>query len=130
VGVLFSGGIDSVLLAALLHRVLSSCELLPGRDTSALAIDLINVTFDKPQTLNGDQSSLGGGTVSPDRAASVAALSELQVLLTIAKMMMCTLDDRNDSTPLHACMNYYFYYYSVCLSCGRNSTCSRIGSGV
>ena len=123
VGVLFSGGIDSVLLAALLHRVLSSyedeklssCELLPGRDTSALAIDLINVTFDKPQTLNGDQSSLGGGTVSPDRAASVAALSELQVLLTIAKMMMCTLDDRNDSTPLHACMNYYFYYYSCLL---------------
>ena len=97
-GVLSSGGIDSVLLAALLHRVLSSyedeelssCELLPGWNTSALAIDLINVTFDKSRPLIGDQSSLGGGTVSPDRAASVAALSELQVLLTIAKMIMCT----------------------------------------
>jgi len=142
VGVLFSGGIDSVLLAALLHRVLSSYEdeklssreLLPG-----WAIDLINVTFDKPRPLIGDQSSLGGGTVSPDRVASVAALSELQVLLTIAKMIMYTLDDRNNSTLLHACMNYYLYYYfyyyfytvsDICLSCGRNSTCSRRGSGV
>jgi hypothetical protein len=94
VGVLFSGGIDSVLLAALLHRVLSDydydydCEeeegiLLPGRNTAALAIDLINVTFDKPRPLIGDQSSPGGGTVSPDRAASVAALSELQASTTL-----------------------------------------------
>ena len=63
IGVLFSGGVDSVLLAALLHRVLPASM---DRDV----IDLINVTF------------LGGGEgegPSPDRLAAVAALGELQV---------------------------------------------------
>jgi hypothetical protein len=72
---LFSGGIDSVLLAALLHASLPPAM---ARD----AIDLINVTFE------GDDGSGSGGTgggkslgPSPDRLAAVAALGELKVLL-------------------------------------------------
>ena len=123
-GVLFSGGIDSVLLAALLHRVLSDEEeeeeeeeqllLLPmstGRNTdatadatattatasattptatAAVAIDLINVTFDKSRPLVGDQSVPGGGTVSPDRAASIAALTELQACSLTVALTVCS----------------------------------------
>lgn len=64
VGVLFSGGIDSVLLAAVLHECVDA----------SLAIDLMNVTF--------DEASSGlrrFPTPSPDRLAAVAAVRELQV---------------------------------------------------
>ena len=45
VGVLFSGGIDSVLLAALLHRALENDPLEP--------IELVNVTFLRPRKAAG-----------------------------------------------------------------------------
>ena len=65
VGVLFSGGIDSVLLAAVLSKV------LPARET----IDLINVTFlSSPASLTADDES-----PSPDRVAAIAAFLELKV---------------------------------------------------
>ena len=87
VGVLFSGGIDSVLLTALLHHSLD-----PRR-----AVDLLNVTFlkDSPATAAVEAVEEGSGvskrehgcTVriptnpapSPDRLAAIAAHLELQV---------------------------------------------------
>lgn len=65
VGVLFSGGIDSVLLAAVLH----SCV------DPALSIDLLNVTFDEK-----DATNIKSFTPSPDRLAAVAAARELEVI--------------------------------------------------
>jgi asparagine synthetase B (glutamine-hydrolysing) len=67
IGVLFSGGVDSVLLAALLHHCLSN----PSEP-----VDLINVTF------FGDTNSSGvtDCTPSPDRLAAISALVELQEL--------------------------------------------------
>jgi hypothetical protein len=65
-GVLFSGGIDSVFLAALLHIVLSENK----RDKES--IELVNVSF------NSGVAKVDA-TPSPDRLASIAALSELRV---------------------------------------------------
>lgn len=65
VGVLFSGGIDSVLLTALLHHCTSP----------ELSIDLLNVTFIK----TSGSSATSTATPSPDRVAAIAALLELQV---------------------------------------------------
>ena len=65
VGILFSGGIDSVLLAAVLSKVLPVCE----------TIDLINVTFlSSPASVTADDES-----PSPDRVAAIAAFLELMV---------------------------------------------------
>eukprot|EP00605_Chrysophyceae_sp_TOSAG23-4_P002565 GSChrysophyteH1.ASY1.ANO1.2830.1 assembled CDS len=64
VGVLFSGGVDSVLLAALLHECLPEDE----------PVDLINVSF------VGDCSTTAGRKASPDRLAAILALVELQEL--------------------------------------------------
>jgi asparagine synthetase B (glutamine-hydrolysing) len=83
VGVLFSGGIDSVLLTALLHHSLAP----------TLAVDLLNVTFLKGSTTgvagSGDPISavehgkevqiVRDPTPSPDRVAAIAAHQELQV---------------------------------------------------
>jgi asparagine synthetase B (glutamine-hydrolysing) len=86
VGVLFSGGIDSVLLTALLHHSLAP----------TVAVDLLNVTFLKGSsgTTNGIEGSgdpisaaehgkgiriLRDPTPSPDRVAAIAAHQELQV---------------------------------------------------
>jgi hypothetical protein len=94
IGVLFSGGIDSVLLTAVLHTVLAA----------HLSIDLLNVTFIKsaapsgtaeacagPETVKRDSpSTLRHGqrtkiavddAPSPDRLAAIAAYLELQVSL-------------------------------------------------
>lgn len=54
--VLFSGGLDSMVIAALAHKVMPLDE----------PIDLINVCFDKHH-------------LSPDRLAAWAGLEELQV---------------------------------------------------
>jgi len=64
IAVLFSGGIDSVLLTALLHIYLDSvgCSDEP--------IDLLNVSFEDDNNI----------TLSPDRAAAVVALGELETL--------------------------------------------------
>ena len=66
IGVLFSGGIDSVLLAA----ALNSCV------DPALSIDLLNVTFDEKnaELCNNSKSP------SPDRLAAIVACRELKVL--------------------------------------------------
>lgn len=64
VGVLFSGGIDSVLLTAILHHSLS---LQPF-----MAIELINISFFNDY----ESQSL---EPSPDRLAAIVALAELQV---------------------------------------------------
>ena len=60
VGVLFSGGLDSAFLAALLHHCMKNPED---------SIDLINVSFEMDNSI-----------LSPDRKASLEALSELQTL--------------------------------------------------
>ncbi len=66
VGVLFSGGIDSVVLAVLLHEVVDSTE----------HIDLLNVTFEDADAYRGNKRKQ---SPSPDRLAAVAAHNELQV---------------------------------------------------
>lgn len=61
VAVLFSGGIDSVVLAALSHRHVPS----------SLPIDLINVSF-----FNDD---INGSSLSPDRLAAILSYKEMQL---------------------------------------------------
>jgi hypothetical protein len=69
IGVLFSGGIDSVFLAALLHLALPE-------EMCHLTIDLLNVTFEGQ---NPAKTSINDP--SPDRLAAIAALGELEVFL-------------------------------------------------
>ena len=64
VGVLFSGGIDCMVLAALAHTMLP-----PGEP-----IDLINVTFSQSPVQAGEAIS---GLTSPDRTAALAGYQEL-----------------------------------------------------
>jgi len=68
IGVLFSGGVDSMLLAALAHR-----HVPPGR-----AVDLINVCFD-------------GGS-SPDRAAALDGVAELEALFPSRAFRLVRVD--------------------------------------
>jgi len=77
-GVLFSGGIDSVVLAALLHLSL---------DDAAEPIDLINVCFSDgpvdpaptpPQLTEPPTHLHGHEPPAPDRLAAIAALLELR----------------------------------------------------
>ena len=75
VGVLFSGGIDSVFLAALLH------ESLP----SELPIELINVTF-----------TAASKERSPDRLAAVAAVVELGELFPAREWRLVHVDVGED----------------------------------
>lgn len=84
VGVLFSGGIDSVLLAALLHQCIENPDQ---------PIELINVTFldDSPQ-----QSD------SPDRLAAQAASVELRSLFPMRSWRLVHVDvavaEKNERT--------------------------------
>ena len=78
IGVLFSGGIDSVVLAAFLHLSLDS------ESRYEEPIDLINVTFEGPIPVDDDlvlksNTSRLGEDKAPDRMAAILALSELQV---------------------------------------------------
>ena len=79
IGVLFSGGIDSVLLAALLHECL--------QDPSE-PIDLINVTF-YGET---DSSGVVDDSPSPDRLASISAYVELASLYPSRKWNFVHVD--------------------------------------
>jgi asparagine synthetase B (glutamine-hydrolysing) len=75
VGALFSGGIDSVLLARVLHDVLPPC----------LSIDLINVSFYDPSS----------HSESPDRLAAIMAWNDLKVNIPIRNILFilpCFLD--------------------------------------
>jgi asparagine synthetase B (glutamine-hydrolysing) len=65
VAVLFSGGIDSVVLAALSHRHVPANE----------PIDLLNVSFFDDSVNGNSQSSL---TSSPDRLAAILSYVEMQ----------------------------------------------------
>ena len=87
IGVLFSGGIDSVLLAAVLHTCL---------DNPLEPIDLINVSFyDNDEEVEGVRVRRFGAesnTPSPDRLASIAALVELQSLFPLRPWRLVHVD--------------------------------------
>ena len=68
IGVLFSGGVDSMLLAALAHRHVPN-----GR-----AVDLINVCFDEGN--------------SPDRAAALDGVAELEALFPSRAFRLVRVD--------------------------------------
>lgn len=72
IAVLFSGGIDSVLLAAALHLCLENQDL---------SIDLINVSFSDN---------------APDRLASIAALVELKTLFPLRPWRLIHVDVTED----------------------------------
>lgn len=74
VGVLFSGGIDSVILAVLLHLCVEEIEQrMETQGTSCrFAIDLLNVSFYTKQA--------AAVAPSPDRIAAVVAYGELRTL--------------------------------------------------
>jgi asparagine synthetase B (glutamine-hydrolysing) len=80
VGVLFSGGIDSVLLAAVLHLALDQLE--KDSTNSTLAIELINVSFETE-----DKSR-----PSPDRMAAIVALDELKRLFPSREWRLVHVD--------------------------------------
>ncbi len=65
VAILFSGGIDSMMIATILHRV------LPG----GMAIDLINVAFASPKVVQGHTEGL---YATPDRITAIDGLKELE----------------------------------------------------
>lgn len=64
VGVLFSGGIDSLLLAAALHLSMGEADMAP--------IELINIAFDF-------RDQQGKPSAAPDRLAGIAGLFALKV---------------------------------------------------
>ena len=82
VGVLFSGGIDSVLLAALLHQCLEEEE----------TIDLINVAF---------YGEAGNKVETPDRLSANSALIELQSLFPTRKFNYICVDVEPEERQTH-----------------------------
>lgn len=112
VGVLFSGGIDSVVLAALLHLS------LPNSDEP---IDLLNVAFtgkensiavpDNTCETQGDEISPGIESLNdeekvleqpaPDRLAAVAALGELQNLFPTREWRLVHVDVTSQERQKH-----------------------------
>lgn len=68
IGVLFSGGIDSLLLAAVLH--------LSMIDFPAEPIELLNIAFTEIEKNDGEST-----LVAPDRLAAISGLLELEVRL-------------------------------------------------
>jgi asparagine synthetase B (glutamine-hydrolysing) len=112
VGVLFSGGIDSVVLAALLHLS------LPNSDEP---IDLLNVAFTGKEnsiTISDDIGGIEGGAISPgieslydkekvleqpapDRLAAVAALAELQNLYPTREWRLVHIDVTSQERQKH-----------------------------
>lgn len=75
IGVLFSGGIDSVILAAILHLCLDDVEE---------PIDLLNISFD------GDTAE--DDPPAPDRLAAIAAVDELQHLYPLRPFRLVHVD--------------------------------------
>lgn len=71
--VLFSGGIDSLVIAAVIAEYLPSCEI----------VQLINVAFGSDQTAIDD---------CPDRKGAVAGLRELQALYPARPFDLCCVD--------------------------------------
>ena len=77
IGILFSGGIDSVVLAALLHRALEE----KGMEQ---AIELINVAF-----VGNDDSPTA---IAPDRLAAIASYVDLKELFPSRQWVLIEVD--------------------------------------
>lgn len=67
IGVLFSGGIDSLLLAAVLHLSMIEFPTEP--------IELLNIAFTEIEKSHDSESTL----IAPDRLAAISGLLELEV---------------------------------------------------
>ena len=90
IGVLFSGGIDSILLAAILHL---SIDI-------KYCIDLMNVSFvDKADDSYG--CCCGVGKLSPDRLAAITSLRELQRLYPDRLWRLVHIDVSKDERINH-----------------------------
>ncbi|XP_074094165.1 asparagine synthetase domain-containing protein 1 isoform X2 [Cotesia typhae] len=73
IGILFSGGLDSTILAAIANEYVPDTE----------SIDLINVAFEKKLNSNGEKNKLNAGVSIfdvPDRITGRQAFKELQKL--------------------------------------------------
>jgi asparagine synthetase B (glutamine-hydrolysing) len=86
IGVLFSGGIDSVLLAALLHLTMGNGDE---------SIDLINVSF------RIDEGVDGFSHAAPDRLAAIVALGELARLYPTRKWNLIHVDVAEEERHEH-----------------------------
>jgi hypothetical protein len=103
VGVLFSGGIDSVVLAALLHLCMDDAEE---------PIDLLNVAFTGAGDADGDDhnsdvhartadSKSKVETPAPDRLAAISALQELKTLYPTRDWRLVHIDVTSDERNQH-----------------------------
>jgi asparagine synthetase B (glutamine-hydrolysing) len=87
IAILFSGGIDSVILAAILHGCLDSEE----------PIDLLNVSFDQEDE-EPEKAVIKKGKKkkpkkpSPDRAAAIVAMGELEGLYPARRWRLVHID--------------------------------------
>ena len=103
VGVLFSGGIDSVVLAALLHRCM---------DDADEPIDLLNVAFTGAGDADGDDQNGDAHTrtadikskletPAPDRLAAISALQELKTLYPTRDWRLVHIDVTSEERNQH-----------------------------
>ena len=101
VGVLFSGGIDSVVLAALLHLCM---------DDALEPIDLLNVAFTGTGDATGDDQNTDVRTAdsknkteapAPDRLAAISALRELKILYPIRDWRLVHIDVTSEERNEH-----------------------------
>ena len=90
IGVLFSGGIDSVVLAAIAHL---------SMDDEHEPIDLLNVSF---------VGSTDDDVVSPDRLAAVAALDELQQLYPTRDWRLVHVDVSSSQVSTASFLLFFF----------------------
>jgi hypothetical protein len=103
VGVLFSGGIDSVVLAALLHLCMDDAEE---------PIDLLNVAFTGAGDADGDDQNIDihartadnkskVETPAPDRLAAISALQELKTLYPTRDWRLVHIDVTSEERNQH-----------------------------
>jgi hypothetical protein len=103
VGVLFSGGIDSVVLAALLHLCMDDAEE---------PIDLLNVAFTGAGDADGDDQNSDVHartadnkskveTPAPDRLAAISALQELMTLYPTRDWRLVHIDVTSEERNQH-----------------------------
>ena len=101
VGVLFSGGIDSVVLAALLHLCM---------DDAQEPIDLINVAFTGAGDAIDDDQNADVRTAdnknkteppAPDRLAAISALRELKILYPTRDWRLVHIDVTSEERNEH-----------------------------
>ena len=103
IGVLFSGGIDSVVLAALLHLCTDDAEE---------SIDLLNVAFTGAGDADGDDQNgdvhartadikSKVETPAPDRLAAISALQELKTLYPTRDWRLVHIDVTSEERNQH-----------------------------